>query len=100
MGGPACSAAASPVNTKMPVPMMAPIPSVTRLIGPRTRLSECSPVAAASAFSCSIDFVAKIDMNDPFARLGFLGSRLYTQGRDVGPQARFGVAGAEEVADH
>ncbi len=46
----------------MPVPMMAPIPSVTRLIGPRTRLRECSPVAAASALSCSIDFVAKIDM--------------------------------------
>src|SRR5436190_278127 len=65
MAGPACCAAASPVSTKMPVPMMAPMPSVTRLIGPRTRLSECSPLTAASAFSCSIDFVAKIDMKNP-----------------------------------
>ena len=62
IAGPACSAAASPVNTKIPVPMMAPMPSVTRLRGPRTRFSECSPVAAASAFSCSIDFVAQIDI--------------------------------------
>ena len=53
----------------MPVPMMAPIPSVTRLRGPRTRLRECSPLAAASAFICSIDFVAKIDMEVPFPRV-------------------------------
>ena len=57
IAGPAYCAAAWPVSTKMPVPMMAPMPSVTRLIGPSTRFSECSPVAAASAFSCSIDFV-------------------------------------------
>jgi hypothetical protein len=46
----------------MPVPMMAPMPSVTRFNGPSTRFSECSPLAAASALRCSIDFVAKIDM--------------------------------------
>src|SRR5688572_24983363 len=37
--GPACAAAAWPVSTKMPVPMMAPIPRSVRSTGPSTRLS-------------------------------------------------------------
>ena len=37
--GPACAAAAWPVSTKMPVPMMAPMPSRVRSIGPSTRFS-------------------------------------------------------------
>ena len=37
--GPACAAAAWPVRTKMPVPMMAPMPSRVRSIGPSTRFN-------------------------------------------------------------
>src|SRR5580700_3029498 len=44
--------------TKMPAPMMAPIPSVTRLTGPRARLRLCSPVSPASFINVVIDFVA------------------------------------------
>src|SRR5262249_21710192 len=62
IAGPALSAAVVPLRTKIPVPITAPMPSVTRLIGPRTRRSPCSPVADASALICSMDFVAKIDM--------------------------------------
>src|ERR1700692_1992757 len=56
--GPAYSAAADPVITKMPAPMMAPIPSVTRFTGPRARFRLCSPVCPASCISVVIDFVA------------------------------------------
>src|SRR6516225_2349837 len=59
MAGPAYSAAAEPVSTKIPAPMIAPIPSVTRLMGPRARFSECSPVSRASFISTSSDLVAK-----------------------------------------
>src|SRR5262245_41277989 len=62
MAGPALSAAVVPLSTKIPVPMTAPMPSVTRLIGPSTRRSACSPVMDASVLIRSIDFVAKIDM--------------------------------------
>ena len=44
MAGPAFSAAATPVNTKMPVPMMAPTPSAVRPTGPSTRLRRLLPV--------------------------------------------------------
>src|SRR5437660_4625691 len=114
IAGPACCAAASPVSTKMPVPMMAPMPSVTRLRGPSTRLSECSPVAAASAFSCSIDFVAKMDIilrigdrspqkhADSCPRLG-VAPELYLVSRgkplQVSTHATFGVAAAQQIAD-
>jgi len=37
MPGPAYCAAALPVRTKIPAPMMAPMPSVVRLSGPRAR---------------------------------------------------------------
>src|ERR1017187_2887458 len=42
MAGPAKLAAAAPVSTKMPAPMIAPIPSATRLTGPRARFSPPS----------------------------------------------------------
>src|SRR5260221_1376680 len=58
MAGPAYSAAAEPVNTKIPAPMTAPIPSVTRLIGPSARFKLCSLVSPASLISTSSDFVA------------------------------------------
>ena len=38
MAGPAYCAAAWPVRTKMPAPMMAPMPSAVRLTGPSARL--------------------------------------------------------------
>src|SRR3954449_4054786 len=46
--GPAVFLAASPVATKMPAPMMPPIPMAVRDTGPRTRL-RCSPVASVWA---------------------------------------------------
>src|ERR1700739_4485332 len=58
IAGPAYSEAADPVSTKMPAPMMAPIPSVTRFIGPRARFRLCSPVSDASFIKVSRDFVA------------------------------------------
>src|SRR6266852_1183077 len=58
IAGPAYSDAAEPVSTKMPAPMIAPIPSVTRFTGPRARFRLCSPVSPASFNSESIDFVA------------------------------------------
>src|SRR5207244_457194 len=109
IAGPACSAAASPVSTKMPVPMIAPMPRVTRLTGPSTRLSEWSPVCAASAVNCSIDLVAKIDMEIRASRdardytLRGFGSPRGQQLRqtiDILAHTTFRVAGTEQVADH
>ena len=45
--GPANFAAAIPVRTKMPAPMMAPMPSDVRLTGPSTRLRRWSVSASA-----------------------------------------------------
>src|SRR6266436_6984305 len=58
IAGPAYSDAAEPVSTKIPAPMIAPIPSVTRFTGPRARLRLCSPVSAASFIKVSSDLVA------------------------------------------
>src|SRR5205823_13152872 len=58
IAGPANCAAACPVITKIPAPMMAPIPSVTKLRGPSARLRLCSPDSLASFISVSIGFVA------------------------------------------
>src|SRR5215470_7917356 len=58
IAGPAYCAAADPVKTKMPAPMIAPIPKVTRLIGPSARFRLCSPDSPASFVSTSSDFVA------------------------------------------
>src|SRR4051812_48098067 len=46
--GPATWCAALPVVTKIPDPMMPPIPRAVRAHGPRTRL-RCSPVASVWA---------------------------------------------------
>jgi hypothetical protein len=43
IAGPAYCAAAAPVSTKIPAPMIAPIPSVIRFKGPRARFNACSP---------------------------------------------------------
>src|SRR5438128_198659 len=57
--GPAYSAATCPVITKIPAPMTAPMPSVTRLRGPSALVRLCSPVASASARRVAIGLVAK-----------------------------------------
>ena len=63
MAGPALAAAAWPVSTKMPVPMMAPTPSMTSCAGPSTRCSPPPPASpSCSCLICSIDLVAKMDM--------------------------------------
>src|SRR5687768_7131951 len=59
MAGPAYCAAALPVSTKIPVPMIAPMPSATRLTDPRVRLRVCVPSLDASACSSSIDLRVK-----------------------------------------
>src|SRR5207244_4920917 len=56
--GPAYSAAATPVSTKIPAPMIAPTPSAVRWSGPRVRLSERSDSTSASARSTAMDLVA------------------------------------------
>ncbi|OFX01263.1 MAG: hypothetical protein A3E78_17280 [Alphaproteobacteria bacterium RIFCSPHIGHO2_12_FULL_63_12] len=53
MPGPAYSAAARPVRTKIPVPMMQPMPRRMRFQAPSVRFS--SP-PSNSACICSIDF--------------------------------------------
>ena len=58
MPGPAWLAAAVPVSTKMPVPMIAPIPSSVRSIAVSVRRSDFPP-CSASPTSCSIDFVLR-----------------------------------------
>src|SRR5437763_6621389 len=53
--GPALAAAARPVSTKMPVPMMAPMPSSTRSVAVNVRLRPCE--TSASARRSSTDLV-------------------------------------------
>jgi hypothetical protein len=56
--GPALSCAATPVKTKMPVPMIAPTP---RLVSPHLLITRCIRSSFfSSALSCSSDFLAKI----------------------------------------
>src|SRR5262245_9601492 len=56
--GPDLSAIAAAVRTNRPAPMMAPIPSAIRDMGPSVRFSVCAP-PSDSARSLSTDFVAK-----------------------------------------
>ena len=49
MAGPEFCAATDPVRTKMPVPMMAPIPSAIRFVAPSARLRVCSPTSSTSS---------------------------------------------------
>src|SRR5262245_44865846 len=54
--GPALAAAARPVSTKIPVPMIAPMPSSTRSVAVSVRLRPCT--TSASARRSSTDWVA------------------------------------------
>src|SRR5262245_29347573 len=55
--GPAVECAASPVATKIPAPMTAPMPSAVSVTGPSARRSRWSP-AISSSSTCN-DFLAK-----------------------------------------
>ena len=68
MPGPAYCAAARPVSTKMPAPMMSPMPSITRRPGPSTRFSECAWAPEASAASDSIDLVVVSEARQDMSR--------------------------------
>ncbi len=59
MAGPAFDAAAWPVSTKMPAPMLTPTPKTIRSNAPRFFLSRCSG-SSVSAIVCSMVFVRKI----------------------------------------
>src|SRR6187455_1710252 len=84
MPGPAFAAAAWPVSTKMPVPMIAPMPSAMRFIGPRTRRSPCVP--AADSRRAEMGFVRNSDM---------AGSLSAPANRDLFPDLRHGRRCAE-----
>src|ERR1700742_828078 len=61
--GPALAAAAWPVRTKMPAPMVPPIPKPTRLSADNARLGACTSLpsspSAASCFNRAVDFLAQ-----------------------------------------
>src|ERR1039457_7103536 len=63
--GPALLAAAIPVSENRPAPMIAPIPSAIRLIGPSVRFSECSESSDSSLMRLK-DLVAKRFILPPF----------------------------------
>ena len=48
IAGPAYCAAALPVSTKMPAPMIAPMPSIVRFVALSARFSVPAPSGAAS----------------------------------------------------
>ncbi len=56
--GPALSCAATPVRTKIPVPMIAPTPRLVRPTGPSTRFSR--PFPSISSRSMLRGFLANI----------------------------------------
>src|SRR5262245_3813641 len=72
--GPAFCDAAVPVRTKMPVPMIEPMPSAVRFNGPSARRS---PPCSASSRSESRDFLVKAPIVDPGRSVGnWSGARL------------------------
>src|SRR3954470_5704731 len=81
--GPAWSAAANPVRTKMPAPMMAPMPSMVRLVAVRARLSDRSLVASASARRDATDLVAQRFMRNPFLGISRAVVRSFPRDRHV-----------------
>src|SRR5215212_6641471 len=84
--GPAWAAAARPVSTKIPVPMMAPMPSRVRSTAVSERLRPWWP--SASARSWSTDFVAN--------RGFLLGGIAFLLGRRV----EHGERSVEDDHDH
>src|SRR5512140_851150 len=52
--GPATLCAAAPVATKMPAPMIAPIPRLVSWTGPRTRRSRFSPFISSRSMASGL----------------------------------------------
>src|SRR5438067_2753182 len=73
--GPERSAIAAAVRTNRPAPMIAPMPSATSAIGPSVRFRLCSPCAALSAMSWSIDFVLVRESDTAFPLSEWVASR-------------------------
>ena len=80
--GPALSWAAMPVSTKMPVPMMAPMPRLVSCTGPSTRRRRFSPFISSS--SSSSGFLAKSGL--PMRAPGWLLRGVRTAVRRCGPR--------------
>src|SRR5262245_25314836 len=78
--GPAFCDAAVPVRTKMPVPMMDPMPSAVRLSGPSDRRST---LRSASACSASRDFFENAPMDPDSFRPAAAGVLDGANGWDV-----------------
>src|SRR5438045_2400601 len=70
--GPAVLFAASPVATKMPAPMTAPMPRAVSVTGPRMRRKRCSPAISSSR-----------TWSDFFAKSWFNGASLFVPRRRV-----------------
>src|SRR5918994_7885698 len=113
--GPAWFAAAVPVSTNIPVPMMAPIPSSVRSRALNVRL-RCFFPCSTSPTSCSIDFVFSRceSIHPPEAArpaphvmrpAGSMETELYIGG-DLAEAceelagAGLRVAGGEQISDH
>src|SRR5580765_1664068 len=86
--GPVLSCAATPVRTKMPVPMMAPIPIAVRETGPSTRRRRCSP--AISSRSSLSGFFANswLAMRSPPGAPGASAGGLSHDGAEIRRLAR------------
>jgi hypothetical protein len=61
IAGPALVAAAMPVSTKIPVPMITPMPKTVRSQADSSFLSRCSG-SSVSWIDCSIDLVRSTSM--------------------------------------
>src|SRR2546426_5916811 len=101
--GPAYRAAATPVSTKIPAPIIAPTPSAVRCSGPSVRRSDRSDIVSASARSAAMGLVAKRDTPPNFApqplranASGTSGTRDGTNGLGRGRLEQVVAGGAPE----
>src|ERR671917_390001 len=87
MAGPEYSAAASPVRTKRPVPMITPMPKTVRSRGPNDLLSLNSG-SSVSRTDCSTDLVLMIPNLLPFPASNWRRHRPYNLGTIVEARSR------------
>src|SRR5947199_2028719 len=73
--GPVLSCAAMPVNTKMPVPIMAPMPRQLNWIGPRIRRSRFSPSISSSRSLMGFFANKGLAIGPPVSRKEYKGSK-------------------------
>src|SRR3954463_5123797 len=84
---------ASPMTTKMPVPMIAPSPSAVRSSRPTTRLSD-APFSSVSRTSAAVSLVAKRPLRRSGAEAEATAARFLRRGDDED-----GAAGALDELD-